>query len=93
MDKPRIGVIGIGTMGRTFTRIVAESRRAELTGVVDIDGGKAKAIADEWHTTAYVDVEALLDGQPELDALIVATPDNDHVKPAVAGVEIPQVVC
>lgn len=85
MDKVNIGVVGLGLMGSRFSRLIAESPRANLKAVTDIDVERAAEVNRTWGGTVYRDLEAMLDGEKDLDALVIATSDNAHVGPAVAG--------
>ncbi len=87
MDKVNIGVVGLGAMGTRFSRIVAECPRAELVAVADVDRARAEEAAKTWQVSAYEDADAMLDGETSLDALIIATSDNAHVAPALAGAQ------
>ncbi len=86
MSAVNIGVVGLGLMGERFSRLVAESPRANLAGVTDIDADRCEAVADAWGSQPYPALEAMLDN-PDIDALVIATSDNAHVSPAVLGAE------
>ncbi len=85
MDRVRFGVVGLGTMGTRFSRIITESPRADLTAVADVDSARVEEITGQWGGEGYGDVEALLAGSGDVDALVIATPDQLHVGPSVAG--------
>jgi predicted dehydrogenase len=53
----------------------------ELAGVVDIKPGRAREIADRYHTTAFTDPVEL--SATALDAVTVATPTESHVQVAL----------
>jgi predicted dehydrogenase len=79
-----LGVVGLGQMGDRFSRLVAESPRANLSGVTDIDADRCRAVADTWQSEPYPTLEAMLT-EADIDGLIIATSDNAHVAPAVEG--------
>ncbi|MDA0745955.1 MAG: Gfo/Idh/MocA family oxidoreductase [bacterium] len=85
MDQVRLGVVGLGLMGSRFSRLIAESPRANLTAVVDLDAARIKEVSEAWGGMGYGSVEEMLDAEPELDGLVIATPDHLHVAPSVAG--------
>ena len=85
MDRVNIGVVGLGQMGQRFSRIIAESPRANLAAMADIDADRVREATGQWGGTGYGDIEAMLNGKANLDALVIATSDNAHVAPAVAG--------
>lgn len=83
-DRLPVAVIGAGHMGRHHARIYSEIPDAQLIGVVDSDAGRAKAIADQYHTAAYTSVEPLLD---KLRAVTVAVPTVAHLQVALPLIE------
>jgi predicted dehydrogenase len=84
MKEIGIGIIGCGFMGTTFARIVAEGYGTRLMGVADIDGGRAEALGRQWHTSTHTDYRELLRVK-NLDAVVVATPEDAHLEPCVAA--------
>jgi myo-inositol 2-dehydrogenase/D-chiro-inositol 1-dehydrogenase len=75
----RVGVIGAGIMGSDHARTLATSvKGAAVTAVSDTDRHRASAIASE--TGAYrvhTDAQALI-ADPDVDAVLVASPDGTH---------------
>ncbi|MFI4862019.1 MAG: Gfo/Idh/MocA family protein [Phycisphaerales bacterium JB063] len=77
--KHRVAVVGVGRMGRHHARTMKNNvDSAELVGVVDGDASRAQAVAQEYATTGYTSVEALLQAEPKLDAAVVAVPTIYH---------------
>ena len=75
----RIAVIGLG-IGASHARAIARSGRATLAALCDTDAIKLEKISEALsckYTTA--DYRALL-SDPEIDAVVVATPDDLHEK-------------
>jgi predicted dehydrogenase len=70
----RVGVIGVGTMGRHHARVYSELPEADLIGVADVDTTTATEIAEEYGTTV-LDRAALLDS---VDAVSIAVPTRFH---------------
>jgi predicted dehydrogenase len=86
-------IVGAGTMGRGYARLLASGRvpGVELAGIVDLIEEKAQNVAAVAGTTAYTDLfEAIKAAEPDL--AYVATPDALHRAPvetlATAGVAI-----
>lgn len=75
----KIGVIGVGHLGRHHARIAAESP-ASLVGVFDVDQERAQSVASGLGTISYEVADDLI---RDCDAVIVATPAITHH--AVAG--------
>ncbi len=89
MSKIRTAVIGAGAFGRNHVRVIHQLADVELCGVVDLDPSKAQALASEYSTSAYFNVEDLAG---RIDAAIVATPTTTHEEVAArlltAGVDV-----
>jgi predicted dehydrogenase len=71
----RIGVIGVGHLGRHHARILASLPGAELVAVVDKNRPRAEEVAAAQRTRALFDARDLL-GQ--VDAVTVAVPTHLH---------------
>lgn len=71
----RIGVIGLGSMGKNHARVCSELENVELVGLADINKEAAKTIAGRFNIKAFFDYHELL---PGIDAAIVASPTNTH---------------
>ena len=76
---PRIAVIGAGAFGRNHLRVVQESSRAELAGVLDADQAKSAAAATEFGCPAR---ESLDEVAASADAAIIAAPTTAHCEVA-----------
>jgi predicted dehydrogenase len=74
----------VGMIGSLHARIYAAHPSAELVGVLDTDRSRAEDVAAELGTTAYRDLDELLD-RASLDALSVAVPEQHRSAPAVAA--------
>ncbi len=72
----RVGVVGVGRMGRHHVRQYAQMADVDLVGVVDADAARAQAAAREHGTRAFPDEAALVDAG--VDAVTVAVPTRDH---------------
>ncbi len=80
----RVGVVGVGHLGRFHTRVFSELGACELVGVHDSDAARAAEIASEYGTTAIADLGELLGG---VDAVSIATPTVSHHKVASCCLE------
>ena len=76
MKRLRVGVIGVGAMGKHHVRIYSEMRGVELVGVADLNEKTTKEVAIEYHTEAFTDCENLL--KQDLDAVSIAVPTSFH---------------
>ena len=75
MRKIRVGVIGVGHLGRHHLRIYSELPEAELTGIYDTDLVKAKAKAEEFNTRHFENLNLLLE---KTDAVSLVVPTSFH---------------
>ncbi|OAQ20241.1 Gfo/Idh/MocA family protein [Thermosulfurimonas dismutans] len=75
MKKIKVGVIGVGHLGRFHAEKFARMEEAELCGVVDIREERAKEIAEKYGTAWFTDFRKLL---PEVEALSIVTPTVTH---------------
>ena len=76
----RVGVVGVGNMGRNHARVYRELMReglgVELVGVADKDPSRARAVAEAYGTRAYTDYRDLL--REGVDAVSIAVPTTLH---------------
>jgi len=75
MRRIKVGVIGVGHLGKYHAEKFARMEEAELCGVVDIREERARKIAEKYHTTWFTDFRRLL---PEVEALSIVTPTVTH---------------
>lgn len=74
MRKIKVGVVGIGHVGKEHARILASSPHAELVGVADIDLSK-KELAQALRAPFFGDSLELIG---KIEAVCVATPTSTH---------------
>lgn len=75
---PRVGVLGVGSLGKEHARIYADLAQAGLVrfvGVFDVQTEAAKAHAEKHGVRAFATVNELL---AEVDAVSVVTPTVTH---------------
>ncbi len=75
MRRLRLGVAGVGHLGKEHARILAAMPDVELVGVADPDASRAEAVALRCGTRAFTDHRPLLD---LVDAAVVAAPTAHH---------------
>lgn len=68
----RVGVIGVGYLGRFHAQKYAAMDDVELAGVADVDRTRAEAVAKECGTAAFTDYQQLL-AQVEAVSIVVPT--------------------
>lgn len=75
VKKPRVGVVGVGHIGKNHARLYAELATAQFTAIHDTD----RAVAQERSAEFGVVAAASLEGFAELvDAASIATPTSTH---------------
>ncbi|HFE47792.1 MAG TPA: Gfo/Idh/MocA family oxidoreductase [Chromatiaceae bacterium] len=72
----RVGVVGVGYLGRFHALIWSRLAGAELVGVVDTHTEAAEKVAEEAGCRAYPDAAALIDAG--LDAVSIVVPTSLH---------------
>ena len=73
----KVGVIGVGHVGRHHARLYAELPGVELVAVVDIQKPRAEEIAGLYKTTPFTDYRELYG---KVDAVSLAIPTVDHAR-------------
>ena len=73
--KVRVAVVGTGEFGRNHARVYRELENAELAGVFDQDGSRAREIAKDFQTRAFQGIAEL---RGAIDAASVAVPTEAH---------------
>ncbi len=73
----RVGVIGVGAIGRNHARCLAEIGHCKLTAVFDRDEKLAQQLAEEYQTVAAGSLDEFID---LVDAATVAAPTSLHLE-------------
>jgi predicted dehydrogenase len=76
----RLGVVGVGHLGRIHTRLISQIDGLELVGVVDPVEANRRDVAAQWQTEAF---ESHTDLLGRVDAAIIATPTQLHHRVAL----------
>jgi predicted dehydrogenase len=75
MKTLRVGVVGVGHIGKNHARLYAETEAADFTAIYDTDPENAAQIAQQYNVRAASSLEEFAD---LIDAASVATPTNSH---------------
>ena len=75
MEKVRVGVVGVGHLGRFHAQNYAQIAAADLIGVYDVDSETAQRVASEFGCDSFSDQGELL---KQVDAVSVAVPTDLH---------------
>ena len=82
MKKINISIVGTGLMGLQHIKAISKSKKANLHSIVDISDN-AKKLSNKYKIPLYSDVSSLLKSK-QLDAVIVATPNQLHEKHTIS---------
>src|SRR6056297_846927 len=76
MNKLKVGVIGVGSMGKNHVRSYAALKNiCNLIGVYDVDQQLAQETADSYGVKSFSSLDKLME---EVDAVNIATPTTTH---------------
>lgn len=75
MRRLKVGVVGVGHLGKEHARILAGLSDVELAGVVDIDPQRAAAVAENTSSRVFPNHQALMEC---VDAASIVTPSLHH---------------
>lgn len=77
METIGIGVIGLGIMGKHYARVYSEHPLSRLVAVCARRAEQVDEVRQRFGGEGYTDYRKMLE-RPDLDAVIVATPDAHH---------------
>ena len=84
-DKIRVGLIGYGYASKTFhAPLIADTPGMELAAVSSSDASKVHA---DWPTVAVVSEPKKLFDDPNIDLIVIPTPNDTHFPLAKAALE------
>ncbi len=86
MDRVKIGVIGVGTIGVVHATALSASPLADLVGVADVNEPLREKTAKALGTRGYGDYRALIES-PGIQAVSVCTPDQHHLQPVMDSLD------
>lgn len=81
----KVGVAGVGVMGRNHARVLTDIRDFSLTAVFDPDAATADGVAGLYGAAPFTTAEDFV--AAGLDAAVVATPNRYHADLSVALLE------
>lgn len=85
MDKPRVGVIGVGKMGRHHARAYAQLEHlCHFVGVCDLDEVAGRAVAQRYGGKFFKRPEDLI---ACTDAVTIAVPTSEHLQLGIMAAE------
>ena len=78
-ESVKVGVIGVGHLGRHHVKHYSSLQDADLVGIYDSDSKRAESIATQHGTNAYPDLASLLE---VAEAVSIVTPTRSHASVA-----------
>ena len=75
MKAPRVGVVGVGHIGKNHARLYAELPSAQFTAIYDTDRAVGEQRAAEFGVKSAASLEEFAE---QVDAASIATPTNTH---------------
>ena len=75
VKAPRVGVVGVGHIGKNHARLYAEIARAQFTAIYDTDRAVAEERAAEFDVKAVASLDEFAE---QVDAASIATPTSTH---------------
>jgi len=85
--KLKVGVIGLGTRGREIVNTLARNEYAEIAGLCDRYPLSIRRCANSAPGAAQVEDYRALLNQPEIPAVVVATPTHQHKEIVLAAIK------
>lgn len=82
--KIKVGVVGVGVLGRYHTRIYKSNKNAELVGVYDVSKKTAADVGAEFGVPAFDSINALAEKCDALSIAVPATMHHDTAMPLIA---------
>ncbi len=76
-DPLRLGLVGLGSMGRNHVRVIAGHPETRLAAVADLDADALAAVTAGTAAVGYTDPFAMI-AEAELDAVVIAAPTTFH---------------
>jgi UDP-N-acetylglucosamine 3-dehydrogenase len=82
----RVGLIGLGAMGRNHLRVIGSIDGARLVAVADLDEVSLAAACATTGAQGFAEPLAML-AEADLDAVVIAAPTTSHAPLALAAIE------
>lgn len=83
-SRLRLGVVGVGYLGRIHTKIYSQMPNVKLVGVADINAETAREISSQYDCQGFTDPYALIG---KVDAVSISVPTSVHGEVAIPYLE------
>jgi predicted dehydrogenase len=81
----KIGLIGCGYLGKIHAKCIKEIKNVELIGVYDISNEAAKETAEKFNTTAYFELQSLIENCDVVDIVTSTTTHFELAKKTIVA--------
>ena len=81
----RFAIIGCGKIGVRHAAHIQQY--GLLIAVCDIDFEKANAVASQYNLPAYTDLHEMLSSEPQIEVVVVCTPNGLHASHSIAALQ------
>jgi predicted dehydrogenase len=82
----RLGLVGLGSMGRNHLRVISNHPDTTLAAIADTDPAALEAAVAQTEAQGFADPLAMI-GDAELDGVVIAAPTTAHRALALAAIE------
>ena len=82
----RLGLAGLGSMGRNHLRVISNHPETTLAAVSDPDATALEAAVSQTGAKGFADPLAMIE-EADLDGLVLAAPTTAHLSLAIAAIE------
>ena len=83
-EQTKIGVVGVGHLGKHHVEHFHTIKEADLVGTYDIDKNRSENISNLYGIQSFKSIDALL---KEVDAVSIVTPTPEHKSVAIKCIE------
>lgn len=87
MREVNVGVVGLGIQGSAHVEALSGLHNVKVIAVADLNFERAKEVARKYKVPKAYDSAYKLAEDPEVEAVIVATPDYAHLEPVMAALK------
>jgi UDP-N-acetylglucosamine 3-dehydrogenase len=82
----RLGLVGLGSMGRNHLRVISNHPETSLSAIADPDPATLDAAVAQTGAKGFADPMAMI-AEAELDGVVIAAPTTAHVALALAAID------
>jgi len=83
-DDIAVGIVGTGRIARVHAAAYRSVRGASLVGCMDVDDATARSFATDFGLKTVESFQAMI-ADPDIDAVIIATPNSLHAEQTIAA--------